>query len=67
VPATILIAVGAFIPSITSGLDRYGITWALLLGQFLGVVLIFTGFLVSEEVFLTFRFGLHVRRGQAES
>ena len=64
VPATILIALGAFIPSVTSSLDRFGITWALVLGQFLGVLLIFGGFLVSEEVFRTFRFGLGARHGQ---
>lgn len=55
VPATILIAVGGFIPSITSGLNRYGITWAFSLGEFLGVLFIFTGFLVSEEVFRNLR------------
>jgi hypothetical protein len=54
VPATILIAVGGFVPSVTSGLDRFGITWALYLGQLLGVLLILAGFLVSEEV-LAFR------------
>jgi hypothetical protein len=57
VPATLLIAVGAFIPGVTSSLDRFGITWALFLGQFLGVILIFGGFLVSEEVFKNIRFG----------
>jgi hypothetical protein len=57
VPATILIAVGAFIPGLTSGLDRFGVTWPLFLGQFLGVVLIFAGFLVSEDVFRSVRFG----------
>jgi hypothetical protein len=51
VPATVLIAIGALVPSITTGLDRFGITWALYLGQLIGVVLIFAGFLVSEEVF----------------
>jgi len=57
VPATILIAVGAFIPGLTSGLDRFGVTWPLFLGQFVGVVLIFAGFLVSEDVFRNVRFG----------
>ena len=55
VPATILIAVGGFIPSITSGLNRFGVTWAFFLGEFLGVLLIFTGFLISEEVFRNLR------------
>ena len=51
VPATILIALGGFVPSVTSGLNRFGITWAFFLGEFVGVLLIFCGFLVSEEVF----------------
>ena len=51
VPATILIAVGAFIPGLTSGLNRFGVTWSFFLGEFLGLVLIFAGFLVSEDVF----------------
>lgn len=50
VPATILIAVGGFVPSLTSGLNRYGITWGFFLGELLGAVLILAGFLVSEEV-----------------
>ena len=57
VPATILIALGAFIPSMTSGLNRFGVTWSFFLGEFLGVLLIFVGFLVSEEVFRNIRFG----------
>lgn len=51
VPATMLIALGGFIPGITSGMNRFGITWAFFLGEFLGVLLIFAGFLVSTEVF----------------
>jgi hypothetical protein len=61
VPATLLIALGGFVPSITSGLNRFGITWAFFLGEFLGVALIFSGFLVSEEVFAHLR----VRIGSA--
>ncbi|HEV2237739.1 MAG TPA: hypothetical protein VGR57_13845 [Ktedonobacterales bacterium] len=61
VPATLLIALGGFVPSFTSGLTRYGITWAFFLGEFLGVALIFSGFLVSEEVFAHLR----VRIGRA--
>jgi hypothetical protein len=57
VPATILIAVGAFIPGLTSGLNRFGVTWSFFLGEFLGLVLIFAGFLVSEEVFRNVRLG----------
>jgi hypothetical protein len=57
VPATILIALGAFIPGLTSGLNRFGVTWSFFLGEFLGLVLIFLGFLVSEEVFRNVRIG----------
>jgi hypothetical protein len=64
VPATLLIAIGSFIPGVTSGLDRFGVTWSFFLGEFLGVILIFAGFLVSEDVFRTFRFGLGLRRSQ---
>jgi len=64
VPATLLIALGAFIPGVTSGLNRFGVTWSFYLGEFLGLVLIFAGFLVSEEVFRTFRFGLGLRRAE---
>jgi hypothetical protein len=51
VPATILIAVGAFIQSITSGLGRFGETSAHATGLFLGILFIFVGFVVSIEVF----------------
>jgi len=57
VPATILIAVGAFIPGLTSGLNRFGVTWSFFLGEFAGLLLIFLGFLVSEEVFRNVRLG----------
>ena len=57
VPATILIAVGAFIPGLTSGLNRFGVTWSFFLGELLGVLLIFAGFLVSEEVVSNLRVG----------
>jgi hypothetical protein len=57
VPATILIASGAFIPGVTSGLNRFGVTWSFFLGEFLGVLFIFVGFLVSEEVIRNVRFG----------
>ena len=67
VPATLLIALGAFIPGVTSGLNRFGVTWSFFLGEFLGLVLIFAGFLVSEEVFRSFRFGLRLRQSRAES
>jgi len=51
VPATLLIALGGFIPGWTSGLNRFGVTWSFFIGELLGVVLIFGGFLVSIEVF----------------
>jgi hypothetical protein len=57
VPATILIAIGAFIPGVTSGLNRFGVTWSFFLGEFVGLLLIFLGFLVSEEVFRNVRLG----------
>ena len=55
VPATLLIALGGIVPGVTSGLNRFGITWSFLLGELLGVLLIFAGFLVSEEVFANLR------------
>jgi hypothetical protein len=55
VPATILLAIGALVPSITSGLNRFGMTSAFFLGELLGVVFLFAGFLVSIEVFHEFR------------
>jgi hypothetical protein len=51
VPATILIAIGAIIPAITSGANRFGSTSAFFVGEFLGILFIFMGFLVSIEVF----------------
>jgi hypothetical protein len=57
VSATILIAVGASVPGVTSSLNRAGVTWPFFLGEFLGVVIIFIGFLVSEEVFRNVRLG----------
>lgn len=51
VPATILIAVGAFFPTITDSLNRAGATELFAFGKFLGVVFLFAGFLVSAEVF----------------
>ena len=51
VPATILIALGGFVPGLTSGLNRFGVTWSFFLGEFIGVLLIFIGFIVSTEVF----------------
>ena len=55
VPATILIALGAFFPTITDSLNRAGSTELFALGKFLGVVFLFAGFLVSTEVFREIR------------
>ncbi len=50
VPATALIALGGLIPSITSGANRFGETSVFFLGEFLGVVFLFAGFVVSAHV-----------------
>ena len=55
VPATILIAIGGLIPAITSGLNRFGETSGFFVGELLGVIFLFAGFLVSLEVFHDFR------------
>ena len=66
VPATLLIALGGFIPGVTSGLNRFGFTWSFFLGELLGVVFIFAGFLVSTEVFSSVAIGrLFVLRREA--
>lgn len=71
VPATLLIALGGFIPGWTSGLNRFGVTWSFYLGEFVGVLLIFLGFLVSIEVFsdirLPFTRIVLARRNKAQS
>ncbi len=51
VPATILIAIGGLIPAFTSGANRFGNTSGFFVGEFLGVLFLFFGFLVSIEVF----------------
>jgi hypothetical protein len=55
VPATILIAIGAFIPTLTDSLNRFGATELFQTGKFLGVLFLFSGFLVSIEVFREIR------------
>ena len=55
VPSTILIAIGGIIPAVTSGATRFGETSTFFLGEFLGVLFLFMGFLVSIEVFRDFR------------
>src|SRR5256885_7861630 len=69
VPATLLIAIGAFIPSITDSLNRFGDTGLFQLGKFLGVVFLFAGFLVSIEVFREVRVpftSIRLRGGRRE-
>jgi hypothetical protein len=69
VPATILLAIGGFVPSITSGLSRFGVTQTFFLGELLGVVFLFAGFLVSIEVFREIRipFTHRVLRARTET
>jgi hypothetical protein len=55
VPSTILIAIGAFIPTLTDSLNRFGATELFQTGKFLGVLFLFAGFLVSIEVFREIR------------
>jgi len=45
-----LIAVGAMAPSLTSTLNRFGITGLFHWGELLGVLLIFAGFLANNDV-----------------
>jgi hypothetical protein len=69
VPATILICVGAFIPTVTDSLNRVGSTELFQLGKFLGVVFLFTGFLVSIETFREIRVpftSVRLRTGRRE-
>src|SRR5262245_32148542 len=55
VPATLLIAAGAFVPTITDSLYRFGSPALFEFGHLLRLVLIFLGFLVSIEVFREIR------------
>ena len=55
VPATLLIAIGAIVTSSTDALSRLGSTDLFQVGKFIGVLLIFLGFLVSIEVFREIR------------
>ena len=65
VPATILIALGALVPTITDSLNRFGSTQGFELGKLIGVVLLFLGFLASTETFAVIRipFTSRVLRG----
>ncbi len=55
VPATILIALGAFAPTVTDSFAKLGQMELFQLGKLVGVVLLFAGFLVSIEVFREIR------------
>jgi hypothetical protein len=55
VPATLLIAIGAIIASGVDALSRLGSTELFELGKLVGLVLIFSGFLISTEVFREIR------------
>jgi len=55
VPATLLIAIGAFIPALTDSLNRFGSTEWFQLGKLLGMLFLLAGFLVSTETFSEIR------------
>jgi hypothetical protein len=55
VPATILIAIGAFLASSGDTLLRFGVTDFFQVGKLLAVVFLFLGFLVSVEAFADVR------------
>ncbi|CAN5738963.1 hypothetical protein BH24CHL5_BH24CHL5_12480 [soil metagenome] len=65
VPATLLIGTGALVASSTDALSRLGSTDLFQVGKFVGVLLIFVGFLISVEVFREIRipFTSRVLRG----
>lgn len=56
VASNCIIALGAFVPSLSSSLNRFGITSVFYWGELLGVLLIFAGFLASSEVFARRRY-----------
>ncbi len=49
VASNVLIAVGAFVPSVASGLTRFGITSVFFLGELLGLACILAGFLLTAS------------------
>lgn len=55
VPAMILIALGTTIEAVGNGLTRFGDTNGMFVGEFLGIVFLFAGYLVSIEVMPTIR------------
>jgi hypothetical protein len=61
-PATALIALGGLIPAVTDSLNRFGTTDYYQLGKLIGVILLFSGFLASTEVFREVRIPFtHIR------
>ena len=50
VPATLLIAIGALVPTVTDSLARFGETDWFQLGRLLSVLFLLAGFLVSTEI-----------------
>lgn len=62
--SNVLIAIGAFLPAIGGSLARSGSPGFLYLSELLGVVVLFLGFLLSREVFASYRLApLRQRRG----
>ena len=55
VPATLLIAIGAFVASAGDTLNRFGVTAPFAIAKLIAVGLLLAGFLVSIEVFREFR------------
>jgi hypothetical protein len=55
VPATLLIAIGAFVASAGDGLNRFGITAPFAVAKLVAVAFLLAGFLVSIEVFREYR------------
>jgi hypothetical protein len=55
VPATILIAIGAFVASAGDALNRFGITAPFAIAKLVAVLFLLAGFLVSIEAFHEFR------------
>jgi hypothetical protein len=66
VPATLLIAAGAFVPLVTDSISVAGSTAISSVGKLVGIVLLLGGFLVSTEVFREVRVPFtHIRLGTA--
>ncbi len=55
VPATLLIAIGAFVASAGDSLNRFGITAPFAIAKLVAVAFLLAGFLISIEVFREFR------------